>query len=85
MTCVYLLRCADGTFYTGWTVNLEKRLAAHNAGTGSRYTRGRRPLRLVYWEELATESQARQREPALRQLSHARKERMSESANQRIP
>ena len=44
---VYILRCADGTYYTGWTNNLEKRLAAHNAGTASKYTRPRRPVELV--------------------------------------
>ena len=74
MPCTYLLRCADGTFYTGWTVDVQARLAAHNAGKASRYTRARLPVALAYVEEWPTESEARRREPALRRLSHARKE-----------
>lgn len=54
-------------------MNLERRLAAHNAGVGARYTRGRRPVRLVYWEEFATRSEARQREASLRRLSRRQK------------
>jgi putative endonuclease len=73
---VYLLRCAGGSFYTGWTLDLATRLAAHQAGRGSRYTRARRPVALVYWEELPTESAARRREPQLKRLSHAAKERL---------
>jgi putative endonuclease len=71
---VYLLRCAGGSFYTGWTTDLAARLAAHQAGRGSRYTRARRPVTLTYWEELPTESAARRREPQLKRLSHAAKE-----------
>ena len=51
MAVVYILQCADGTLYTGWTTDLERRLQAHNSGRGARYTRGRRPVRLVYSEE----------------------------------
>jgi putative endonuclease len=76
---VYLLECADGTYYTGWTIDLKARVAAHNAGTGSRYTRGRRPVRLVYWEEAASKSQALRREAALRRLSHAAKRSLAGS------
>ena len=50
----YILKCADGTFYCGWTNNLDRRLSAHNAGTASKYTRTRRPVRLVYREEFDT-------------------------------
>ena len=74
MACTYLLRCADGTFYTGWTVDVQARLAAHNAGKASRYTRARLPVALAYIEEWPTESEARRREPVLRRLSHARKQ-----------
>ena len=70
----YIVRCADGTFYTGWTVDVQARLAAHNAGRGSRYTRARRPVTLAYVEEWATVIEARRREPALKRLSHGRKE-----------
>ncbi len=64
----YILECADGTFYTGWTTNLERRLQAHNAGRGGRYTRGRRPVRLAYFEEHSTRQEARRREAVLRRL-----------------
>jgi len=76
MPYVYLLRCADGSFYTGWTVNLQARVAAHGAGKASRYTRARLPVALAYAEEYATEGEARSREPKLRRLSHAAKERL---------
>jgi putative endonuclease len=74
MPYVYLLRCAGGSFYTGWTSNLSARLAAHQSGRASRYTRARLPVSLAYWEELPTESDARRREPQLKRLSHAAKE-----------
>lgn len=70
---VYILECADGTFYTGWTTDLERRLQAHNAGRGGRYTRGRRPVRLAYYEECATRGEAQRREAVLRRLSRAEK------------
>ena len=69
----YILECADGTFYTGWTTNLEQRLQAHNAGRGGRYTRGRRPVRLAYFEEHSTRQEAQRREAVLRRLSRAMK------------
>ena len=50
MCYVYILKCADNTLYTGWTVDIEKRLKAHNAGKASKYTRGRLPVQLVYLE-----------------------------------
>ena len=53
MYFVYLLRCSDGTLYTGCTNNLDRRLAAHNAGKGTKYTRSRRPVALVYWEPVS--------------------------------
>ena len=73
MAFVYLLECADGTYYTGWTTDVARRLRAHNAGRGARYTRGRRPVRLVYVEEHASRGQAQRREAALRRLSRAEK------------
>ena len=69
----YLVECADGTFYTGWTTNLERRLAAHNAGRGSRYTRSRRPVKLVYFESCPNRAQAMRREATLKRLSHPAK------------
>jgi len=67
----YILECADGTLYVGWTTDLERRLRAHNAGRGGRYTRGRRPVRLAYFEEHSTRQEARRREVVLRRLPRA--------------
>lgn len=73
MTFVYILECADGSYYTGWTTNLEQRIAAHNAGRGGRYTRSHRPVKLVYWEEHSDRRSAQQRELALKRLPRTRK------------
>ena len=73
MTYVYIVECADGTYYTGWTTDLERRVAAHNAGRGSRYTRMRRPVRLVYWEEHPDRRSAQRRELALKRIRRPRK------------
>jgi putative endonuclease len=73
VTFVYIVQCADGSYYTGWTTDLERRVAAHNAGRGGRYTRSRRPVKLVYWEELPDRRSAQQRELALKRLPRARK------------
>ena len=78
MAVVYILECADGTLYTGWTTDLERRLQAHNSGRGARYTRGRRPLRLAYREEQPTRSAAQKREAAIRRLSRADKLKLVE-------
>ena len=76
---VYLLRCADGTLYTGWTNDLHKRLAAHNAGTGAKYTRSRRPVELFYYETFETKEEAMRRECAVKRLTHAQKLALSEN------
>ena len=73
---VYLLRCADGTFYCGWTNNLQRRLAAHGAGTGSRYTRSRLPVDLAWWRELPSRPEAMREEARIKRLSRAAKERL---------
>ena len=70
----YILRCADGSLYTGWTNDLEKRIAAHNAGTGGKYTRSHRPVPLVYCETFPTKEEAMKREYAIKQLSREEKE-----------
>lgn len=77
--CIYMVECADGTYYTGWTNDLENRLAAHNAGTGARYTRGRGPVRLVYQEECEDKQSAQQREWAIKKLTRAQKEQLVSS------
>ncbi len=71
---VYLLRCADGSLYCGWTTDPEQRLAAHNSGRGAKYTRSRGPCRLVYTEAFATKGEALKRECAIKRLTHAEKE-----------
>ncbi len=71
---VYMLHCADGTYYTGITNDVEKRLKAHNElKTGAKYTRARRPVRLAYQECLPTRGEALRREHALKQLTHLQK------------
>ncbi len=70
---VYILRCADGSLYTGWTNNLQKRVKAHQSGRGAKYTRSRSPVELVYSEELADKTAALKREYAIKQLSHEQK------------
>ena len=65
---VYLLRCADGTLYAGVTTDLDRRVAEHNAGTGARYTRSRRPVALIHHETAPDRSAAQQREAAIKRL-----------------
>ena len=73
MPYTYLVQCADGSYYAGWTTDLEARVRAHNNGRGARYTRSRRPVRLVYWEAQPTRSAAQRREADLRRLSRDQK------------
>lgn len=73
---VYILRCSDGTLYTGCTNDLEKRLSAHNSGAGAKYTRARRPCALAYWEPCADRSAALRREAAVKKLRRADKLRL---------
>ncbi len=70
---VYIVECADKTLYTGWTTNIERRLRAHNAGRGARYTRQRGPVRLVYLEEAPDRRAAQKREVEIKRLSRAGK------------
>jgi putative endonuclease len=71
--CCYLLSCADGTLYAGITNALERRLAAHNAGAASKYTRSRRPVRLAWWRPCRDRAEASRREAALKALPRAAK------------
>ena len=73
---LYILRCGDGTLYTGIAVDAQKRLAMHQSGTGAKYTRGRGPLKMVYCENCGTHSEALKREYAVKKLTHAGKERL---------
>ena len=69
----YMVRCADGSLYTGWTNDLARRVAAHNAGRGAKYTKSRRPVELCYAEAFATKEEAMRREAAIKRLSRAQK------------
>ena len=70
----YIVECADGTYYCGYTNDLEKRIKTHNAGKGAKYTKPRLPVVLVYFEEFDTKEEAMSREWHLKQLSHAQKQ-----------
>lgn len=73
---VYILSCADGTFYTGWTTHLEERVKTHNQGKGAKYTRSRRPVKLLYWEEYSDRREAMRREAAIKKMSRKQKEEL---------
>lgn len=73
---VYILRCSDGTLYTGWTNDLSHRIAAHNGGKGAKYTRSRRPVELVYFETFQDRIEAQHRERAIKKLSRKEKEQL---------
>lgn len=75
-TYTYILKCSDNTLYTGWTTNLERRLATHNQGKGAKYTRSRLPVTLVYYEFHTTKEEAMSREAAIKKLSRPQKERL---------
>lgn len=79
----YIVECADGTLYSGWTNDLEKRVAAHNAGQGAKYTRSRRPVTLRYYEEFEDKSEALRREAALKKLSRAEKLKLIKGGKKR--
>lgn len=85
MNYIYILQCADGTLYTGWTNNLDKRVKAHNAGKGCKYTRTRTPVQLVYWESFETKQAAQSREFAIKKMNRKEKERLISSAKGRTP
>jgi putative endonuclease len=74
---VYLLRCADGTLYCGWSTDPERRLRQHQAGVASRYTRRRLPVELVYTREFETRSEAMREEIRIKQLPAAQKRRIA--------
>lgn len=71
-----MLKCSDGTLYTGWTNDLEKRVEAHNSGKGAKYTKARRPVELAYYEEFETKEQAMKREYAIKQLGRKEKQKL---------
>ena len=83
MTCYcYILECADGTYYTGWTTDPERRVMQHNKGIGARYTKTRRPVKLVYLEEQPDKVTALKRELAIKKLKRMQKSKLVEDGGQ---
>jgi putative endonuclease len=79
MTCYcYIVECSDGTFYTGWTTDPERRVAQHNKGIGAKYTSARRPVKLVYLEKHRNRTSAMKRELAIKKLKRAQKSKLIE-------
>jgi putative endonuclease len=78
---VYVLSCADDTLYTGYTTDVARRVAEHDAGEGAKYTRGRTPVELVHVEPFESKSAAMSREYEIKQLSHETKERLVDSSD----
>lgn len=76
MNYTYIVKCSDGTFYTGWTTNVEKRIEVHNAGKGAKYTKPRRPVELVYHEEFQTKEEAMRREYEIKRMTRRKKEQL---------
>lgn len=81
---VYILKCNDGTLYTGWTVNLEKRISSHSKGIASKYTRVRLPVQLAYFEEKESKNDAMRREYKIKALSRREKLALILSKNQSL-
>ena len=78
---VYILKCRDGSFYTGYTNNMERRLQEHNSGKGSRYTRGRAPVKLVHIEKFRTRKEAVNRELEIKKFTRKAKRELIRSQN----
>lgn len=76
MNYTYILLCSDGSLYTGWTNNMEKRLRDHNSGKGAKYTKGRIPVELVYYETFPTKAEAMRREWEIKQLGRKEKQQL---------
>ena len=81
MNYTYILECHDGTYYTGWTNDIEKRLKAHNEGKGAKYTKARRPVVLAYYEKFETKEEAMRREYAIKHMSRKEKEKLVENVD----
>lgn len=76
---VYMVECADGSYYTGYTNNLEKRIKVHNSGKGAKYTKARLPVRLIYWECFEKKQEAMRREWKIKQMPRRKKEELKKS------
>lgn len=82
MNYTYIVECSDGTFYTGWTNDLDRRIDAHNSGKGAKYTKTRRPVTLVYYEMFETKEEAMRREYEIKQYSRRQKEKLIDGNDQ---
>ena len=80
---VYILRCKDNSYYTGWTNDLDNRILMHNSGKGAKYTKSRLPVELIYFEKCADKSEALKRERAIKQLTRKEKEKLINSHNRK--
>lgn len=78
MNYTYIVECKDGTLYTGWTTDLERRMKAHNSGKGAKYTRSRLPVVLRYYESFETKQEAMRREYEIKQLTRKEKKKLME-------
>lgn len=78
MNYTYIVKCRDGSLYTGWTTDLERRIKEHNSGKGAKYTKSRRPVALVYYETFDSKQEAMKREYAIKQLRRKDKLRLLE-------
>ena len=76
MNYTYIVRCNDGTYYTGWTNDIEKRVKTHNEGKGAKYTKTRRPVTLVYYESFQTKEEAMRREWEIKQMKRGETENL---------
>jgi len=77
----YLLHCNDGSYYCGWTTNLQRRLSMHNSGKGAKYTRARLPVSLVFYETFQSRAEAMRREYAMKKLGHDQKKALIDQVN----
>ncbi len=84
MNYTYILECADGSYYTGWTNDLERRVWEHNEKKGAKYTRSRTPVKLVYYEEFETKSEALKREAAIKKLDRSEKDALIANRTRRM-
>lgn len=84
MNYTYIVRCADDSLYTGWTNHLEARIQAHNDGKGAKYTKPRRPVRLVYFETYETKEDAMRREYAIKHMTRTEKLCLIKNADQSL-
>ena len=85
MNYIYIVKCKDKTLYTGWTNDLDKRIKAHNDGLGAKYTKSRRPVKLVYYEEYNTKQEAMSREYAIKQMTRQEKLKLIKTSKKDRP